>query len=318
MRSSQSYSHAGVRHDDCRRLDRLRALVRATNGGQSAPDALQRAVRRWRRALERIGDPWTKALARQWYCEWRLLHGMALDAWALHWPCDEALRARLLTVLLNTGYCAPFEAWGWLAGVRVCGAHARARWPRVWEEFRRAAECAQRDAGIRHHAPFCWLAGTPGARAGQVTLVEWRTAPISIVFRQAWERNRRTGREDTSRLEDEWYRYVCDAFPGLQPVRHALLVTSGMHVDMYWPQRNVALEVQGAPHWQGIPVFGGVEGLARRQQRDARKRVRCAAAGIRLVEVTPHTPVEELLSRLGGLLGVQPGSGRTMGGRQGE
>jgi hypothetical protein len=295
-------------------MQRLCALVRTRSGARLAPRRLTRVAARMRRVLNTIGDPWSQAQARLWYCEWRIVHGLAPDATALAWPADGTQRARLLTVLLNSGHTPAPAAWGWLAGTRVRGATAAQRWPKVWAEFCAAADKATPQTDIRRNTPYCWLAGTPGARAGRVTLVAWRAASIETVFRQAWECSRRTGRETSSRLEDEWYAYVCHAFPGLEPVRHALLARRGMHVDMYWPQRDVALEVQGDPHWHGIPVFGGVMGLAQRQQRDARKRAQCAAAGIRLVEVTADTPVGSALAHLGGLLGVRPRARAPQGG----
>jgi hypothetical protein len=314
MRMSRHYRLTAEDARDGARMGRLCALIRVTCGARPAAHRLTHTAARMRRVLSSIGDPHSRAQARLWYCEWRIAQGLGLDAVATQWPDDENLRARLLTAVLNAGAAAPFGAWRWLAGTAVRGADAASRWAEVWAEFQSGVETVRECEEIRRAVPFCWLAGTPGARAGQVTLVAWRSAAIRAIFRQAWERSRRTGREKSSRLEEKWYACVCDAFPSLPPVRHALLAAGGMHVDMYWPQRDVALEVQGEPHWQGIPVFGGVTGLAQRQERDARKRRHCVAAGIRLVEVTPHTPVSEALTRLGGLLGAQPIDARLPGG----
>ncbi|MCX7846775.1 MAG: hypothetical protein N2595_01910, partial [bacterium] len=121
----------------------------------------------------------------------------------------------------------------------------------------------------------------------------------------AWERARRSGRETVSALEEEWWERVRKAFPRLRVERHVRLPGTRLHLDVYWPGRGVALEVQGEPHWRAIERFGGGAALARRQEHDARKRGLCRALGITLVEVTPDSSWEVVETRLRALLRVR-------------
>jgi len=74
-------------------------------------------------------------------------------------------------------------------------------------------------------------------------------------------------------------------------LRHISLPESGMHLDIFWPEAMIALEVQGEQHWRPIGIFGGVKKFAERQERDARKRNICAMLGIKLMEVSDCTSI---------------------------
>jgi tetratricopeptide (TPR) repeat protein len=71
------------------------------------------------------------------------------------------------------------------------------------------------------------------------------------------------------------------------------------HLDIYIPALKVAIEYQGEQHFEAIGLFGGEEGLQRTQERDTRKRQKCAEHGVRLLLVTPQDGVgEESVQRL--------------------
>nr|MCR4949716.1 hypothetical protein [Solobacterium sp.] len=55
-------------------------------------------------------------------------------------------------------------------------------------------------------------------------------------------------------------------------------------LDIYIPSEQTAIEYQGKQHYEPVEFFGGKEGWRRNQERDARKRRRCKARGIRVID----------------------------------
>jgi len=274
----------------------------------------ERVEREWERAVACVRAPGLRAQAAQWLLEWRALGGRGKSEDVGEWPPDDRLRAQQLLVCVNYGLTPPVEAWRWLAGVGGgrAGVEGEA-WENVWREFCVAVREGGRnvEASVRQEQPVCWLAGTPLAEVRRGVIVMWGHAVVRAFFRTAWEGTRRSGREVSSRVEEEWWQRVRAAFPRLRVERHVPLPHSRMHLDIYWPRRGVALEVQGEPHWRAIARFGGGAGLARRQERDARKRALCRALGITLIEVTAESPWEGVEARLRAVLRVRTrGAGR--------
>jgi hypothetical protein len=64
-------------------------------------------------------------------------------------------------------------------------------------------------------------------------------------------------------------------------------------IDIYVPSLNLAIEYQGQQHYEAVELFGGKEGLAATQARDARKRALLAQNGVRLLEWRYDMPVTE-------------------------
>ena len=58
-------------------------------------------------------------------------------------------------------------------------------------------------------------------------------------------------------------------------------------LDIYFPQREVAVEYQGLQHSEPVDRFGGAEAFERQQERDQRKRALCKEHGVTLIEVHP-------------------------------
>src|ERR1019366_4823380 len=86
--------------------------------------------------------------------------------------------------------------------------------------------------------------------------------------------------------EADLYYRVKRLFPDEEVVHHGRTTWLGrQHLDIWMSARNVAIEYQGEQHFMEITLFGGAEGLARTQQRDARKRTLCGANGVRLIEI---------------------------------
>lgn len=48
-----------------------------------------------------------------------------------------------------------------------------------------------------------------------------------------------------------------------------------VHLDIYLPKLNVAIEYQGAQHYEPIEFFGGQEAFERTIERDKRKKELC-------------------------------------------
>lgn len=71
-------------------------------------------------------------------------------------------------------------------------------------------------------------------------------------------------------------------------------------LDIYVPSVALAIEYQGEQHYAAIDHWGGEQGLADRQQMDARKRDACQRAGVVLIEWRYDEPVsvEAVLARL--------------------
>lgn len=305
------------RREEAQRWMRVVRSVHAASTRRAGAEQA-RLVRGWVRAAACLRAPGLRAQAAQWLLEWRALTGRVTDEHVGAWPPDDRLRAQQLLVCVNVGLTPPVEAWRWLAGIKQDTAAANAdAWRGVWQEFCAVARDARMGGalGVRREQLLCWLAGTPAAAVRRGLLVSWEHPAVRAFFRAAWERWKRSGREVASRVEDMWWQRVRAAFPRLRVERHVPLPESGMHLDIYWPRRGVALEIQGEPHWRAVERFGGGTALARRQERDARKRALCRALGITLFEVTADSPWEAVEARLRAVLRVRTGTAGGAGDR---
>jgi hypothetical protein len=66
------------------------------------------------------------------------------------------------------------------------------------------------------------------------------------------------------------------------------------HLDIYFPQRAIAIEYQGRQHYGPLEHFGGEGAFARQQERDYRKQELCRENGIPLILVDEDYSFEEL------------------------
>lgn len=57
------------------------------------------------------------------------------------------------------------------------------------------------------------------------------------------------------------------------------------HLDIYFPELNIAIEYQGAQHYRAIDFFGGEEALRKTMERDEQKRAKCLANNCILIHV---------------------------------
>ena len=287
----------------------LTCRKRRAHADAGATAASRIVFRELKRLCRRVANMPARERLWQLAYEWQWQRCPAAGRPELAWPSNPGARRRLLHLCVNSGWLPPAAAWPWIAHApeRQRAADTEA-WGAVWQEFldliRRppAVPWAARDVAL------VWLNGTPLAAMRSGAVVQWDHQAVRLFFSLALGNLRRTGREAVSRFEEEWWQRLSTAFPRLRAVRHMALPASQMHLDVFWPRRKVAAEIQGEPHWRSVASFGGGETFARRQERDARKRTLCAALGVALVEITPYSPVRATLLRIGSMLGASPRS----------
>lgn len=86
--------------------------------------------------------------------------------------------------------------------------------------------------------------------------------------------------------EAEMYQVIKKIFPDDVVFREASPSWLGrQRLDVFLPQRALALEYQGEQHYQAVSAFGGAEALARTIERDALKKRLCEENAIDLVYV---------------------------------
>lgn len=96
--------------------------------------------------------------------------------------------------------------------------------------------------------------------------------------------------------ETELYYKIKDEFPDHGVVQHARPKWLGLqHLDIYFPDDNVAIEYQGLQHYQPVEIFGGEEGFHRTRERDGIKLQKCQANGCILLYVNESMTFEEVV-----------------------
>lgn len=87
---------------------------------------------------------------------------------------------------------------------------------------------------------------------------------------------------------------VSRLMPGHQVVRHHRPEwLQGLELDIYLPDLQLGIEYQGQQHFHAIKAWGGEKGLARVQERDAKKKELCRRAGVTLLTVDYTEPLME-------------------------
>ncbi len=89
------------------------------------------------------------------------------------------------------------------------------------------------------------------------------------------------------------------AFPNEVSIQHLKPEWIGrQHLDVFFPQINVAVEYQGAQHGKALAIFGGEAGLRVRTQLDKKKKDLCESNGCLLIEVYPGDPIEPIIEQI--------------------
>lgn len=92
--------------------------------------------------------------------------------------------------------------------------------------------------------------------------------------------------------EAEMYQIIKQIFPDDLVLREASPSWLGrQRLDVFLPQRKLALEYQGEQHYQAVSAFGGTDALARTVERDALKKRLCEKNSIDLIYVRFSDPL---------------------------
>jgi hypothetical protein len=105
------------------------------------------------------------------------------------------------------------------------------------------------------------------------------------------------------------YNQIKEAFPGIRVLHHARpRWLAPQHLDIYIPERNLAIEYQGRQHVQPIAFFGGEETFQKTLKRDSVKKQKCLEAGVELIEVFEEYDLPEVIAKLSSYINKLPGN----------
>lgn len=94
--------------------------------------------------------------------------------------------------------------------------------------------------------------------------------------------------------ETQLYKVVCRMYRDREVLRrHRPSWLEGLELDIYVPDRSLALEYQGQQHFYPVEAWGGEEALEALQERDARKARLCVENGVCLVAIDYTEPLIE-------------------------
>jgi hypothetical protein len=124
--------------------------------------------------------------------------------------------------------------------------------------------------------------------------------PYVSQLTRAGDLDERTARSDVQQQlgltrwlrEAEMYQIIKKIFPDDLILREASPPWLGrQRLDVFLPDRNLAVEYQGQQHYQAVAAFGGSDALARTVERDALKQRLCAENSVSLVHVRYDDPL---------------------------
>lgn len=108
---------------------------------------------------------------------------------------------------------------------------------------------------------------------------------------------------DIPRVGEGWvaetalFYAIKDSFPGETVVQHGRPQWLGrQHLDIYLPDRSIALEYQGEQHDRSIAFFGGEEAYIKNVERDRTKLAKCKKNGVRVIYVREGYLLSDLLA----------------------
>jgi hypothetical protein len=99
------------------------------------------------------------------------------------------------------------------------------------------------------------------------------------------------------------FHRIKEAFPNELIISHGKTEWLGaQHLDIYFPELNIAIEYQGIQHQKPVEYFGGEEAFIRGQERDLRKKKLCQANDCALLYVYPGYNERTILDQLEALI----------------
>ncbi len=126
---------------------------------------------------------------------------------------------------------------------------------------------------------------------------------LSTVVREAENRYRQ--KKGLPRVGEGWisesllFRRIEAAFPDEMVMQHASPSFLGrQHYDVFFPEKNIALEYQGAQHFEAVDFFGGEEAFEKGKLRDERKKRLSKENNVLLIEVLPEYDLSSLIEEL--------------------
>lgn len=82
------------------------------------------------------------------------------------------------------------------------------------------------------------------------------------------------------------YYKVSNHYKSYEVIQHGRPKWLGkQHLDIFFPKENIGIEYQGVQHYKPVEYFGGEDGFAKNQERDARKRRLCEENACSLILV---------------------------------
>jgi hypothetical protein len=95
------------------------------------------------------------------------------------------------------------------------------------------------------------------------------------------------------------FQQIQSTFTELKVVQHASPHWLGrQHLDVFIPEKLIAIEYQGLQHSQPVEFFGGQDAFEKTLERDERKRLLCEENNVNLLYVYPDTDTERFILQL--------------------
>ncbi|MCZ4318406.1 hypothetical protein O4H26_05330 [Aequorivita viscosa] len=102
--------------------------------------------------------------------------------------------------------------------------------------------------------------------------------------------------------ETELFYRISDYFKDDEVIHHASPKWLGrQHLDIYLPSLNVAIEYQGAQHYEPIEFFGGQKAFERNVERDKRKKQLCEKHKCVLIYADKGYDLDEIIKTIVGI-----------------
>jgi hypothetical protein len=96
--------------------------------------------------------------------------------------------------------------------------------------------------------------------------------------------------------ETTLYYLIKESFPKETVINHGKPLWLGrQHLDIFFPDRNIAIEYQGVQHDRPVAFFGGEERFREQKERDERKALLCRENGCLLIYVREGYRTQDIL-----------------------
>lgn len=99
--------------------------------------------------------------------------------------------------------------------------------------------------------------------------------------------------------ETQLYYKIKNEFNEYEVIHHGRPKWLGrQHFDIYFPEVNIAIEYQGAQHFEEVEIFGGKEGLEIAKKNDEIKKLKCKKNSCVLIEVFPNYNFDDVTKQI--------------------